>query len=374
MTDLLSDRLKDIKPHSPYMPDDIYIEASMEMVRNGEFQSQDGQPIEQKLKDALVQPLSYLTPERRKAFEEADIYILPLTACLAFCEAQREQKEIFISGGMIDLIANHILSLALEHCLPEELDNYHVPGIEDVGARHLLTDMLFVLNYRFFRYGEALPYIRNMFPDSSLSWYRERINEGIMFLLLHELGHLECGHLEGKYTGPRHHAAIIDEALSFEQKQEYDADKFARESLLPEYKGLCESWQLAAMNFFEQLEEITGIRANDHPLAINRSFLGHQLLQTEQLQNMTGFSRHEADFQKFAGNFQSAHKRFNAVKGHFLETTRAEALEIIWYIDLTFLQKHFGKSVQCILNRPARNWFDIPLVGNNLGTDKEAHL
>ena len=361
----LADSLKQIRPFSPFRPENSDIEACIRLARKGEFKSEDGQPIHHRLRDEISGLLSYLTPEAQKAVSEADIYVLPFTACLAFCEMHQGRKEIFISGGMINLIASHIISLVLEQSLPEALEDYCVPGMEHVGARYLLTDMLFVLNFRFYRYGEPLPNIMAALSNKTETCYRDRINGGILFLILHELGHLERGHLHGRYNGPGHYSSAIDEQLSLEKKQEHDADMFVVESLLPAYKGMATSWQMVAMNFFEQLEEITALQTDSHPLAINRSFAGQQIVRGEQLPDMTGFLRQEGEFLKFTKNFQTAGKRFDALKGHFLETTRQEALEILLYIDLTFLQPHFRKSIQTLWNQPGCNWLDIPLIGKD---------
>lgn len=339
-------KLGDLKVLEHYRPDDIYIESCIRMLRKGEFQTEEGKPISTQLFRTLDKSLDYISEDTLKTLTETDVYIMPISACLSFCSIHEGRKEVFLTAGMIDLITNHTLSYFIESGLPEGLEDYKVPGLEEVDARDTVAEMLFIMNYRFYRFGEELPPLRSMVSQQVLDEYDAVINGGILFLILHELGHLELGHLDGQHNGPNRYHAIIDERLCYEQKQEIEADRYALDCIKPKYRAIGKTWLMVALGFFEQLEEITGIRSKYHPVSINRTYLGHKHLEGAKFNQEEFFSRDELDFSKFASNFNNVEKNNFHHDEHFLETSKNDAMKTLIYIDLEILQKHFQMSVQ----------------------------
>jgi hypothetical protein len=95
----------------------------------------------------------------------------------------------------------------------------------------------------------------------------------VLFILLHELGHLQLGHLAGARdrTERLPLALPIDETIDHYQQQEFDADAFAFRSLRDEVREDFISSVLFFLGPFAFLEAFALPDAKTHPLSVNRA-------------------------------------------------------------------------------------------------------
>lgn len=94
---------------------------------------------------------------------------------------------------------------------------------------------------------------------------------GMLFVLLHEAGHGELGHLAGGTHGELAHAALVEpERLTGVQRDELAADAFAVACLSEGHRAGIVSNLIFTLGTFALLEAFSGGLSAAHPLAINR--------------------------------------------------------------------------------------------------------
>jgi predicted Zn-dependent protease len=95
---------------------------------------------------------------------------------------------------------------------------------------------------------------------------------GLLFILLHELGHLELRHsaLSQGTAGATAPTLACVEDVNFRKEQEFEADAFAFHAMVPRARSMLivNAWYV--MGLILDYESLAGNRNNTHPLAINR--------------------------------------------------------------------------------------------------------
>lgn len=100
------------------------------------------------------------------------------------------------------------------------------------------------------------------------------LSKVLWFLVMHELGHIDLGHLDSFPTGvtDRHvlPAVALDEGQNELKLREFEADEYIIESLDPSVRGTFLSWALLPLQMFCSLERLLTNYRDTHPMAINR--------------------------------------------------------------------------------------------------------
>lgn len=104
---------------------------------------------------------------------------------------------------------------------------------------------------------------------------KQRSNYGYgaaaMFLVLHELGHHTLGHLNAGYKSERMAMETrIPESIDPIQQMELEADAFALQCFVPEFRAPVISSVMFAFGPFAFLETFCGPMDRHHPLTVNR--------------------------------------------------------------------------------------------------------
>ena len=94
----------------------------------------------------------------------------------------------------------------------------------------------------------------------------------VLFVLLHELGHIESGHLQSSQVRSERPAMALaePERLSVIQTQELTADAFALDRIKPAYRAELMPSLIFFFTPFTFLEAFSGALSKSHPLAVNR--------------------------------------------------------------------------------------------------------
>ena len=226
-----------------------------------------------RLFEVLQVQLAMLKPEVRQMLEAQPIFVVEFDRCLAFSEVdQQHGSSIVLSTGMIDLLAATIYDLYVQAEIPAALDHVLIETAENLPVSTLFPNLTLLLRYRYLRYGEKLPAFSSPLSVAALTMCRDSIHGALLFLVLHELGHIVHGHHQGDAM-PRHlpFGSVIEEDINDYQRQEIEADQFALDALIEPARPLGNFWMTQSLNFFSSLELITGKRQTSHPLALNRA-------------------------------------------------------------------------------------------------------
>ena len=246
------------------------VDAACEELEDFELDLTSGR---NRLFDVLQVQLAMLKPEVGRLLEQQDICVVKLNKCLAFSQCiETGEHRIVLSTGMIDLLAASIYDLYAQAEIPASFEKVSIETPERISVSNLVPNLTLLLRHRYLRYGEPLPDFAAPLSADALSMCRDSIHGALMFLLLHELGHIVCGHLQAD-AKPRHlpFVTVIDEEMNQYQQQEVEADQYALDALIEPAKPMGGFWLEQSLNFFSSLELVTGKRASTHPLALNRA-------------------------------------------------------------------------------------------------------
>ena len=99
----------------------------------------------------------------------------------------------------------------------------------------------------------------------------------ILFVLLHELGHIECGHLDGHKVVPRDFSSFIPDLDTPAQAREIEADRYACDAITNQHVLLLASSFFSAWTWVQVSRKVQRGKethlSRTHPLAINRLHL-----------------------------------------------------------------------------------------------------
>lgn len=357
-TEQLIHGVKNGRPIAPFSIQDEIIEQYIKLIKLKRMTLKTDSQEAKLLAMHLREPLDFVRQEKRLALSQCEIYVLPLPLCMAYAEASGKNPIIVIASGFIDLVANAIFAAHLQSILPQELNSYYLFKYrKDMPASNLLTNAIFLLQLHFYRFCKPLPNIYalatpQMFEESKLA-----INGALLFTLLHELGHHKLKHLEfSNNIRPIHYPLALEENLSILQHQEMEADTFALNCLIEPAKIIGTYWQQNAVNFFLQIELVSGNYSDkNHPMAINRSFY------SDTLRNNWGKEYEVAPRPKFFRNIANRYLATKESKSEemnaLIQTTREGCLNILNEINEALLQ--FGIDLKPIWTTPAPNWLTI---------------
>lgn len=256
---------------APLMPAEAVIDRHVEQVRRQRLALRSNDPASTRLLQLVSAQLMWLKPEIREALGRTEIYCLDLPLSVAYCDRVDDRALIVLGQGLIDLIAYRVCCSHFEAMFPEAMATYPLSGYRtDLSALEMLSNALMLLGCQFYTTASPLPDVCTQLSQASREDCERAISGALLYVLLHELGHLQLGHLERNEIRALSVPQAVPESLSVFQQQEYEADRFATNALIDVAQVLAALWQGSALNFYQQLELITGQRSDSHPLAINR--------------------------------------------------------------------------------------------------------
>lgn len=360
-TDQLIYGLRNGRPLAPFSIQEEIINAYIKIIQTERMVLRTDSEEVKQLVAHIKEPLSFISPVRRKELGQCEIYVLPFPLCMAYAEEPEERgrkPRIVIGNGLVDLIANTIFLSHLHLILPSELDHYYLLNFrKDMSARELFTNALFLLHLRFFRFCEPLPNIFALMTPEMIEDSLMAVNGALLFTLLHELGHHKLNHFEpGNTLRPTHYQFAVKESLSTIQQQELEADQFAADSLIERAKVIGTYWHHNAVAFFVQMELVSGNASDDgHPMALNRCFY------SDSFRNEWGQDFDVTSRPKF---FKTTARRFLATKNSskeeanaLIQTSREGCLNILQEICTLLL--NFGLDLTPMLSFSSPNWLKI---------------
>lgn len=339
----------------PFGVDDRQLEKLIAEIRTKHLELYENAPEVTLLRQALEASRFFLSPERQSLFDKYCIYVLPHPAFIAF--AQRGGSDgpdaIVISQGTIDLIAASIHDAYVQSLIPDSVHDVVLENFrQDMGLLQLLANTLFLLRYRTYRYCEPLPGFSLCLDEKALRSCANGIQGALMFLLLHEIGHLELNHFDRFTARAMQYELVVDEYLSEYQKHEVEADQYTLDSLIPRAQPIVTYWMSQALSFFVSLELVSGFRDAHHPMALNRSFHSNRFrLNRWQIPdvepNFTDYTHH-------AKRFLATEEVLSTGKNRLIDTPRETCMNVLAEgIELISRQ---GVDLSGLLKPETTNW------------------
>lgn len=352
--DQLTSGLRQGRPIAPFSIDLDQLDKHVEraIAENLALDSDSLETVQ--LFDHFKEQLEFLVPERKSELMRCEVYVLPFPLCIAYAHELSGRRIIVISEGLIDLVANTICSSLAVSLLPKELDTcYLLEYRKDMPASHLFANALFLLQLHFYRFCSPLPNPGALLTPELREQSKAAVNGALLFILLHELGHHALGHLDNDEVRPMRYGLVIQEALSVEQRQEMDADMFALDCLLEPARLLGTYWRENAVNFFVQMELVSGRHSGfEHPTAINRAY--HSDALRAEVGRNHGVSPRPRFFAEIASRFADTRQASGGGENAFINTSREGCLRILDEIDAVLAA--FDREISPIWTTPAQSW------------------
>jgi len=349
--------LKHGKPLTSVTIDDEVLDQYVERVM-AQHMTLGTESVEDKqLLRHMKEQLDFVSPDKRYLLSQCEIYVLPFPLCISYAHEFENRKIILIATGLIDLIANTIFASYVQASLPTELDEYFFLKFRrDMPASHLFANALFLLQLHFYRYCSPLPNLQALLSPEMLKEAKDGINGALVFIMLHELGHHQLGHLESKKIRPMRYHKIIDESYSIDQHQEMDADNFALESLIEPARVIGTFWHQNAINFFMQIALVSGEHSGaDHPLSINRAYYSDSL--RSDLGKVHDVSPRYEFFETIASRYMATQRASTDNANVLINTSREGCLEILK--ETNRVLKHFNMDISPIWQTSCPGWLEM---------------
>lgn len=310
----------------------------------------------------LHEQLSFLRNDRQATFLRTPVIVIEDPRVIAESAVKANVGTITISAGFVNLIANSIYSATLTRYIPDELDSIYLPTYrQDMSAADLVVNALYLLQLQAYKFGHALPNILALLPEGAKVDCDRAIAGAVLFTLLHELGHIELGHLEDGASRPSRYAVLIPEEMTEYKREEMDADRFALDSLTDEAKILGPFWQRQALTFFSSMELMTGhASSEEHPIAINRGALGEAL--KEDWGGRLGIQADPEHLAESARRFFDSRQCSPGGTNPMVETTRAGCLRVLSAV--SEISEPLGLSLRSLWMSPASDWLDVQSKGS----------
>tara|TARA_R110002049_G_scaffold285233_1_gene466029 strand:- start:239 stop:1345 length:1107 start_codon:yes stop_codon:yes gene_type:complete len=210
-----------------------------------------------------------VTPETQAQLARSEVFVVPVPFCGAFSEGP---QTIVIGSGFLDFLTANLYWGAVTHLLPENLSEIRHPKFPNESIRDLIPVLLLALLHLYLENGDPLPNYRALLGQNLDEQVQDSLAGSLTFVLLHELGHLILGH-HGKYDQNIRFTDLpfqIPEDFSTYKTQEFEADNFARQAMVEDYRAIHMFWLRGALGPHFAMETMLSHRSETHPISINR--------------------------------------------------------------------------------------------------------
>tara|TARA_R110002049_G_scaffold285233_1_gene466033 strand:+ start:4014 stop:5015 length:1002 start_codon:yes stop_codon:yes gene_type:complete len=327
-TDELISGILNGQPVTPYPIDEEVIDRHIKLIQQKRIRLNTDSAHAKALKLLTEEAMLFVLPERKELLAICELYVLPMPICVAYCEVINGKKRIVIGSGILDLICHSLFLAHFGNAVPQKYEDYFLLKFpEKLPFIDLFINALFLLEYRFYCFAEPLPNLRPFVGESTLKSIRTSMSGAAAFILLHELGHLQLGHVTSNVVRPVTFRPAIPEQLNVMQQQELEADQFVTHSLYEQARALATFWQHQDVAFYSQLELLSGKRSEDHPLAINRSAVSDTA--RGNIGKEFGLKSNPQHFETLRERFLATEVETQSKRNMMIQTTRAGCMRVI---------------------------------------------
>jgi len=207
--------------------------------------------------------------EARIQLASSEVFVVPIPFCGAFSEAP---STIVIGSGFLDFLTANLYWGAVTHLLPPSLSEIRHPKFPNQSLRDLIPVLLLALLHLYLENGDPLPNYRTLISENPDERVQDSLAGSLTFVLLHELGHLSLGHHGDHNLGIRFVDLPfqIPEDFTTYKQQEFEADSFARQAMVEDYRAMHMFWMRGALGPNYTMETMLSRRSASHPTSVNR--------------------------------------------------------------------------------------------------------
>jgi hypothetical protein len=272
-TDVLERSLAQARHALPIVHDGTSLDALAAAIAEGRVTA-SLQSLESRWARARIdhnRPL--LSIEGQRLIDEVDLYVVPHMYHNATATFQEDRRTIIIYRGLLDAIVYFSSINQFIVGLPTEFDDvFPLKSFPNWTVRSAVGVLLPILLVHFFRDMMALPPVFGSLNDEQKKVVIGTVDSALIFLVCHELGHFELGHLTLDVRPARTVICdlLFEESLTDYQREEIDADEFAIGLFQPELLGLAPGSILAALSPLSFFEPLLEWKSRSHPFSANR--------------------------------------------------------------------------------------------------------
>lgn len=214
-----------------------------------------------------------LKPDAYERLTRTDMFGVPVNFIDATVRRKEGRDQIFMFEGMQQLIFFYASLIRVMDLLGVEQPDYTVTvGGEDHPAVVLAGMAGFAILADGMATGREFGAISDLVDPAAFRNTGLGYQGAVMFILLHELGHIERGHLGSGIGRSEVHEMELafPEEIRSRQLKEFEADAFAIEAIREDMRAVWMSNVLFFLGPFAFIETFMHPKAAAHPLSANR--------------------------------------------------------------------------------------------------------
>jgi hypothetical protein len=183
------------------------------------------------------------------------------------------------------------------------------------------------------------------------------INGAVTYILLHELGHHQLGHLNNiPQESDSNQPVVINENIDAYKQQEIEADRYAMDSVKDEAKVVGTFWQQQSMTFFTSLELVSGLQLNQaHLMSINRSYNSDRL--RDEWGQEHGVTSRKQLYETLAKRFQGTATEKTEKVNALVNTSNEGCWNIVSQLEKIYFSH--GLDITKLRTKPPASWLTI---------------
>lgn len=222
----------------------------------------------------------FLQPECYESLCATDIYVVTLPYYNAV--ASLSPRSIILYDGLLQLLKFRTEFSLLLAAVKEYLARVECAARLTRGALAAVAHQAQLLSIHYLWKPEPLPELSDCFAEQLKQDAYAAFCGGLLFAILHELGHLELG-CRGTENAPADEPLPLlacGEAMTAAKQDEFDADAFAVQAMVPSVRAtmIVNAWFV--MGLVCDYEVLAGDPTDTHPFTINRILHLHGLSDT----------------------------------------------------------------------------------------------
>jgi hypothetical protein len=236
------------------------------------------------LRNCLYNHQQILRPDIVARGATVELYGVDLPICNAIPRNKHGQRQIFVFDGLLRLIHYYVeLITVLDRLKALRPDaELTIDGI--TKSEQLAFSMAgFAIMEDFLSTGRTPFTLSEILGPTARANIRAGYLGAVLFVLLHELGHLELGHIDNTGLRAELFAAelALPEQINRYKQQELEADAYSFQAVLPQLRSSFISNAFFFLGPFAFMETFAIASTDTHPMFVNRLSRVADLLATD---------------------------------------------------------------------------------------------
>jgi len=248
------------------------VQIAIDTIRHTGLRAESGSDSSRRIQKILKAHRELLEPAAAARLERVQIFGVDIHICDALPRIDAGQDQVVVFDGLLYLIRFHVDMINAMVLLQSQRADAHVTvdGEEmplwlalSLAGHALIVDAI--------QSGRPLAGLGDLMGPVAQRRAEIGYAGAVLFLLLHELGHIDCGHLTHGSRSERSEGMLrVPEALTAHQQNELEADAFAMRCLRGEIRSEFVSSVMFCLAPFAFAQTFATLDAPTHPLAVNR--------------------------------------------------------------------------------------------------------